>query len=97
MATIYKRKGVWWIQYYYKGQRTQKSLRTRDRQQAQNELEKQKAMLTLDLEEERPETITLAKYIELYTDRWSRLYKSKRTQEYDQRSTTGTRSISPNS
>lgn len=40
--------------------------------------------MTLDLEEEQPERITLAKCIELYMERWSKLHKSKRTQEYDQ-------------
>ena len=37
----------------------------------------------MKLEEESPEKISLAKYIELYMERWSRPYKSRRTQEYD--------------
>ena len=38
MATIYKRKGIWYIQYYYKGKRTQESLKTRSKEEAAKKL-----------------------------------------------------------
>jgi site-specific recombinase XerD len=84
MATIYKRKGIWWIQYYYKGKRTQRSLHTMDQEEAKGELEWQKTKLVLAQKEERPSEITPEKYIELYMTKWSRPRKSRRTHEYDQ-------------
>lgn len=83
MATLYIRNGMYYIQYYYKGRRIQRSLGTRDEDEALNELEQQEAKLILDLEESRPDKITLSNYIKIYK-KWSKPYKSEGTYKYDQ-------------
>lgn len=83
MATLYIRNGMYYIQYYYKGRRIQRSLGTRDEDEALNELKQQEAKLVLDLEESRPDKITLSNYIKIYK-KWSKPYKSEGTYKHDQ-------------
>ena len=82
MASIYKRKDIWWVAYYDGGKLVRESLKTTSKKTAEREKQAIEAML-LEPQRRVPQekNLSVEDFWQLYLDRYARTHKRKRSVE----------------